>query len=73
MNKEKVNGYLDNALTLATTLNPIIGYDKACKLAHYTHDKNVLLKEANEDLQFLSEDEINEHHYTIFLSDRCSS
>jgi fumarate hydratase class II len=58
VNKEKVNGYLENALTLATVLNPIIGYDKATKLAHYAYDKNISLKQANKELNFLPEDKI---------------
>uniref|UniRef100_A0A6C0LLX0 fumarate hydratase n=1 Tax=viral metagenome TaxID=1070528 RepID=A0A6C0LLX0_9ZZZZ len=61
VNKEKVNSYLENALTLATILNPIIGYDKASKLAQYAYDKNISLKEANKVLQFLSENDMNKY------------
>ena len=60
VNKEKVKGYLDNALTLATILNPYIGYDKATKLAHYAYDKNISLKEANAVLKYLPEDKFVE-------------
>jgi len=61
INKEKVKGYLDNALTLATILNPYIGYDKATKLAHYAYDKNISLKEANTALKYLPEDKLVEY------------
>ena len=61
INKEKVKGYLDNALTLATILNPYIGYDKATKLAHYAYDKNISLKEANSALKYLPEDKLVEY------------
>ena len=61
VNKEKVKGYLDNALTLATILNPYIGYDKATKLAHYAYDKNISLKEANSVLKYLPEDKLVEY------------
>jgi fumarate hydratase class II len=53
VNQDKVKTYLDNALTLATGLNTHIGYDKATKLAHYAFDKNISLKEANKDLNFV--------------------
>jgi fumarate hydratase class II len=52
---------LDNALTLATILNPYIGYDKATKLAHYAYDKNISLKEANNVLKYLPEDKLMEY------------
>ena len=61
VNKKKVRSYLENALTLATILNPYIGYDKATKLAHYAHDNNVTLKEANRKLKFLSEEDMNKY------------
>jgi fumarate hydratase class II len=61
VNKEKVKGYLENALTLATILNPVIGYDKATKMAHYAYDKNISLIEANRELKFLPEDKMKEY------------
>ena len=61
INKEKVKEYLDNALTLATVLNPHIGYDKATKLAHYAYDKNISLKEANNVLKYVPEDKLMEY------------
>jgi fumarate hydratase class II len=61
VNKEKVKGYLENALTLATVLNPYIGYDKATKLAHYAYDKNISLREANHQLKYLSDEDLNKY------------
>jgi fumarate hydratase class II len=61
VNKEKVKGYVENALTLATALNPYIGYDKATKLAHYAYDKNLSLKEANNILKFLPETDLDKY------------
>jgi len=61
VNKLKVKNYVDNALTLATILNPYIGYDKATKLAHYAYDKNLSLKEANKELKFLPENEMDKY------------
>ncbi len=61
VNKKKVKSYLDNALTLATILNPYIGYDKATKLAHYANDHNISLKEANRKLKYLSEEDMDKY------------
>lgn len=61
VNKEKVKGYVENALTLATVLNPYIGYDKATKLAHYAYDKNISLREANHQLKYLSDEDLNKY------------
>jgi fumarate hydratase class II len=56
INKEKIKQNIENTLTLATVLNPYIGYDKATKLAHYAYDKNITLKQANIELKYLPED-----------------
>jgi fumarate hydratase class II len=61
VNREKINGYVENALTLATILNPYIGYDKATKLAHYAYDKNLSLKEANRELKYLSDEDLDKY------------
>jgi len=61
VNKDKVKGYLENALTLSTILNPVIGYDKATKMAHYAYNNNISLIEANRELKFLPEDKIEEY------------
>lgn len=57
-NREKINENVENALTLATALNPKIGYDKATKLAEYAYERNLSLKEANEKLNVLPQQEI---------------
>jgi fumarate hydratase class II len=58
-NKEKIDYYLNQSLMLVTALSPVIGYDKASKLAHHAHEKNCSLKEANNDLKYISEDEFD--------------
>ena len=50
---------VENVLTLATTLNTHIGYDKATKMTHYAFDKNISLKEANDQLKFVPEDKLS--------------
>ncbi len=56
-NKKKIDQYLHDSLMLVTALSPAIGYDKASKLAHYAYDKDISLKEANTQLEFISEAE----------------
>ncbi|MDE4957371.1 class II fumarate hydratase, partial [Francisella tularensis subsp. holarctica] len=53
-NHYKIEFYLKNSLMLVTALSPVIGSDKAAKLAHYAEQKNISLAEANHELKFLS-------------------
>lgn len=53
-NRKKIDEFLHNSLMLVTALSPTIGYDKASKLAHYAYEKDISLKEANAQLEFLS-------------------
>ncbi|WP_119344669.1 class II fumarate hydratase [Facilibium subflavum] len=58
-NKEKIDQDVHNSLMLVTALAPVIGYDKASKLAHYANHHNLSLSQANEVLQFLSQEAFN--------------
>ena len=40
---------------LVTALSPVIGYDKASKIAHYAMDNDITLKAAALKLGFVSE------------------
>jgi len=42
---------------LVTALSPIVGYDKCAKLAHYAHEHDLSLREANQALKFISDEE----------------
>ena len=44
---------------LVTAPSPVIGYDKASKIAHYAMDNDLTLKEAALKLGFVSEQEFN--------------
>jgi fumarate hydratase, class II len=44
---------------LVTALSPVIGYDKASKIAHYAVDNDLTLKEAALKLAFVGEVEID--------------
>ncbi len=60
-NQKKIDEYLENSLMLVTALSPIIGYDKASKLAHYADDHDISLAQANAHLQYLSEEDFKKH------------
>jgi fumarate hydratase class II len=56
-NTKQIDYYLQNSLMLVTVLSPVIGYDKASKLAHYADENNCSLSEANLVLGFLYDEE----------------
>ena len=58
-NQKKINEFVERSLMLVTALAPVIGYDKASKIAHYALDNDLTLKEAALKLGFVTEDEFN--------------
>ncbi len=56
-NLPKIKEYVDRSLMLVTALAPVIGYDKASKIAHHAIDKNLTLKAAALELGFVNEQE----------------
>jgi len=54
-NVKKIKEYVDRSLNLVTALSPVIGYDKASKIAQYALDNDLTLKEAALKLGFVSE------------------
>jgi fumarate hydratase, class II len=58
-NLKKINEYVERSLMLVTALSPVIGYDKASKIAHYALDNELTLKEAALKLGFVTEDEFD--------------
>ena len=53
-NLKKIKEYVDRSLMLVTALAPVIGYDKASKIAHYAMDNDLTLKEAALKLGFVT-------------------
>ena len=58
-NQEKIAEYVERSLMLVTALAPVIGYDKASKIAHYAMDNDLTLKAAALKLGFVSEAEFD--------------
>jgi fumarate hydratase class II len=59
-NLKKINEYVERSLMLVTALSPVIGYDKASKIAHYADDNDLTLKEAALKLGFVTEAEFDQ-------------
>src|SRR6202040_4032021 len=58
-NLKKIKEYVDRSLMLVTALAPVIGYDRASKIAHHAMDHDLTLKEAALQLGFVSEEEFD--------------
>jgi fumarate hydratase class II len=58
-NRKKIAEYVERSLMLVTALSPLIGYDKASKIAHYALDNDLTLKQAALKLGFVTEDEFD--------------
>ncbi|HXC91880.1 MAG TPA: class II fumarate hydratase [Stellaceae bacterium] len=55
-NLKKINEDVARSLMLVTALSPVIGYDKASRIAHYAMDNDLTLKEAALKLGFVTEE-----------------
>jgi fumarate hydratase class II len=53
---KKIREYVDRSLMLVTALSPVIGHDKASKIAHYAMEKDLTLKAAALELGFVTEE-----------------
>ncbi|MDB4954895.1 MAG: Fumarate hydratase class [Myxococcales bacterium] len=58
-NRKKIKEYVDRSLMLVTALSPVIGYDKASKIAHYALDNDLTLRAAALKLGYVTEDEFD--------------
>jgi fumarate hydratase, class II len=54
-NRKKIAEYVSRSLMLVTALAPVIGYDKASKIAHHASENDLTLKEAALELGFVDE------------------
>src|SRR5437870_13222583 len=58
-NLKKIHEYVERSPMLVTALAPVIGYDKASKIAHYAMDNDLTLKVAALKLGFVTEEEFD--------------
>jgi fumarate hydratase, class II len=54
-NLKRINEYVERSLMLVTALVPVIGYDKASRIAHHAMQHDLTLKEAALQLGFVTE------------------
>jgi fumarate hydratase class II len=59
LNRAKIDQDVRDSLMLVTALSPIVGYDKAAKIAHTAHIDGSSLREAAMKLGFLSSEEFD--------------
>lgn len=58
-NLKKIGEYVERSLMLVTALSPVIGYDKASKIAHYALDNDLTLKTAALKLGLVTQEEFD--------------
>jgi fumarate hydratase class II len=56
---EQIDHHLTNSLMLVTALNPLIGYDKAAKVAKKAHKERLTLRESVLALGYLTSEEFD--------------
>jgi fumarate hydratase, class II len=58
-NLKRIHEYVERSLMLVTALSPVIGYDKASRIAHYALDNDMTLKEAALKLNYVTREEFD--------------
>ena len=58
-NRKKMAEYVERSLMLVTALAPVIGYDKASRIAHHAQDHDLTLKAAALELGYVTEAEFD--------------
>jgi fumarate hydratase class II len=58
-NLNRIREYVDGSLMLVTALSPVIGYDKASRIAHYALDNNLTLRQGALGLGFVTAEEFD--------------
>ncbi|HAY26984.1 MAG TPA: class II fumarate hydratase, partial [Candidatus Accumulibacter sp.] len=58
-NRQKIGEYVDRSLMLVTALVPLIGYDRAARIAHHALEHDLTLKAAALALGFVGEAEFD--------------
>ncbi len=60
LNEQRINQYVQSSVMLVTALSPVIGYDKASKIAHKAMDEDLTLKQAALRSGFVSETQFDQ-------------
>src|SRR4029079_10602723 len=46
LNRARIDAYVNNSLMLVTAISPVIGYDKAARIAHTAYEDDCSLRDA---------------------------
>jgi fumarate hydratase class II len=52
-NRKQIAGFVERSLMLVTALSPVIGYEKASRVAHHAFDHDLTLRDAALQLGFV--------------------
>ena len=58
-NRKRIGQYVEQSLMLVTALSPVIGYDKASKIAHHAFEHDLTLKDAALRLGYISSEDFD--------------
>ncbi|KAF0234755.1 MAG: fumarate hydratase class [Desulfovibrionaceae bacterium] len=58
-NAKRISEFVGRSLMLVTALSPVIGYDKASKIAHHALEHDLTLREAALELKFVTAEEFD--------------
>jgi fumarate hydratase class II len=58
-NEERIQKLLNESLMLVTSLNPVIGYDNAAKIAKTAHKEGKTLKQVALEMKLLTEEDFD--------------
>ncbi|MCD6029764.1 MAG: Fumarate hydratase class [Thermomicrobiales bacterium] len=68
-NRERAEGYVESSISMATALNPLIGYDNAAKIAKKSHATGRTVRDLAYEESGLTRDQVDEalhpHRQTI--------
>ena len=59
LNENRINQYVQDSVMLVTALSPVIGYDKASRIAHKAMDDDLTLKQAALESGLVTEEEFD--------------
>ena len=60
LDRTRIDRNVGESLMLVTALSPVIGYDKASRIAHYALDNNLSLREATLKLGYVNSEEFDQ-------------
>jgi fumarate hydratase class II len=60
LDRDKIGNFVNESLMLVTALSPVIGYDRASKIAYYALDNNLSLKEAAIKLGYINSEKFDQ-------------